>query len=92
MEEKAKEVAEILKLLSNENRLLMFCALMEGPMSVSDIAKKIPNITSSAISQHLSLLKAHKILDSSKNGQTVTYFIADERVNEIINTVKKFYC
>ena len=29
MEEKAKQVAELLKLLANENRLLLLCALLE---------------------------------------------------------------
>jgi len=78
--------------LANENRLLIFCCLMPGPMTVSGIAKCVPKITLSALSQHLTLLKAHGILDCSKSGQNVTYFIADHRVEEIINVLKKHYC
>ncbi len=92
MEEKAKQIAELLKVLANENRLMIVCALMERPMSVSELAKKVPNITQSALSQHLSLLKAHSILDFNKSGQTVTYSIADKRVEEIIYVLKKNYC
>lgn len=92
MEERAKQIAELLKVLANENRLMIFCALMEAPMTVSEIAKYVPNITQSALSQHLGLLKAHGILDFSKSGQNVTYSIADHRVEEIINTLKKYYC
>ncbi|MDR2211058.1 MAG: ArsR family transcriptional regulator, partial [Spirochaetaceae bacterium] len=44
-------------MLANENRLLIFCALMEGPMTVTEIAEKTPNITQSALSQHLALLR-----------------------------------
>lgn len=92
MEIKAKQIAELLKVLANENRLMIFCALMEGPKNVSKIAESVPNITQSALSQHLSLLKAHGILDFTKNGQSITYAIADRRVEEIINVLKKHYC
>lgn len=92
MEEKAKEIAELLKVLANENRLMIFCALMQQSMTVGEIAKYVPNITQSALSQHLNLLKAHGILDSQKSGQNVTYSIADHRVEEIIHVLKKHYC
>ena len=92
MEERAKQIAELLKVLANENRLLIFCGLMERPMTVNEISKRVPNITQSALSQHLSLLKAHGILDFSKSGQNVTYFIADHRVDEVINVLRKYYC
>ena len=92
MEEKAKQIAELLKILANEYRLTVFCALMERPMTVREILKRTPNITRSALSQHLALLKAHGILDYTKSGQSITYTIADHRVCEIIHTLKKYYC
>jgi len=92
MEEKAKQLAELLKVLANENRLMIFCGLMERPMTVSEIAKRVRKITQSALSQHLKLLKAHGVLDSDKSGQSITYSIADRRVNEIIKALQKHYC
>lgn len=92
MQERARKVAELLKVLANENRLLVFCALMDEPLTVGEIARHVPAISQSALSQHLALLKAHGILDSSKSGQNVTYFVADERVGEILRAVKKHYC
>ena len=92
MEERAKQIAQLLKVLANENRLLLFCALMERPMAVGELAGRVPKITQSALSQHLALLKAHGILDSDKSGQSVTYSIADHRVDEIIRVLKKYYC
>ena len=61
-------------------------------MTVSEIAKYVPKITHSALSQHLSLLKAHGILDSDKTGLHVTYSIADHRVEELIKVLKTHYC
>jgi len=90
--EKAKQIAELLKVLANENRLLIFCGLLESPMTVSELAKCVPKITQSALSQHLRILKAHGILDDQKSGQNVIYSIADHRVNEIFKVLQKYYC
>lgn len=92
MEEKAKQIAELLKMLANENRLLILCQLIEGPKTVSKLAEKISHITQSALSQHLALLKAHGILDFTKSGQSITYRIADERVEKVIDVLKQYYC
>jgi len=90
--EDAKEMARILKVLANENRLLIFCALTEQPLTVAQISRYVPNITQSALSQHLNLLKAHNFLDCKKSGQNVTYSVSDMRVSKIIGMLKKYYC
>jgi len=92
MDENAKQIAELLKMLANENRLMIFCCLMERPLTVGEIKNHVPGITQSALSQHLALLKAHGILDFKKTGQNVTYSISDHRVIEIIKVLKKYYC
>ena len=71
MEEQAKKIAELLKLLANEQRLLILCALIPGPMTVGNIHAFTPNITASALSQHLSQLRMAGILDSEKQGMNV---------------------
>ena len=92
MEEKAKEIAALLRVLANENRLLILCNLIKGAKTVSGLCESIPNITQSALSQHLALLKAHGILDFTKTGQNVTYFIADHRVEQVMAVLKQYYC
>ncbi|MCI8623651.1 MAG: winged helix-turn-helix transcriptional regulator [Provencibacterium sp.] len=92
MEEHAKRVAELLKLLANEHRLLILCALTEGPLTVGDIHKHSPRITASALSQHLNLLKNAGILSSQKQGMKVVYWIQDERVIILMESIKEQYC
>ena len=92
MEEKARQIAELLKILANENRLLILCALAQEPMIVGAIAKHVRNITQSALSQHLTLMKAAGILSAEKSGQNITYSIADRRVEEVLKVLKKYYC
>ncbi|MDT8716278.1 winged helix-turn-helix transcriptional regulator [Clostridium sp. 19966] len=92
MLEKAKDISELLKVLANENRLLIVCNLLERPMTVSELHEKINNLTQPALSQHLSILKANKILDSTKNGLTITYYIKDHKIENIIHALKENYC
>ena len=92
MELKAKQIAGLLKVLANENRLLVLCDLIKSPRTVNGLCERIPGITQSALSQHLKLLRAHGILDCTKSGQSVTYFIADHRVEEVIAVLGKHYC
>lgn len=92
MEEKAKGMAELLKLLANEHRLLLLCALGEQPSTVGELHQFVPNITASALSQHLNQLKRSGILDSKKQGLHVTYQIADTRVLELLKVMKQYYC
>ena len=92
MEEKAKLLAELLRILANENRLLILCALIQGAKTVGQINDYVPKITQSALSQHLILMRTAGILESNKQGQMVSYSIADHRVAEILAVLKKYYC
>lgn len=92
MEEQAKKVAALLKLLANEHRLLILCALLDGPLSVGEIHRFTPGITASALSQHLSRLRAAGVLDCEKRGMNVIYKIYDDRVAALTETLKRYYC
>ena len=92
MEEKARQIAALLKVLANENRLLMLCALMKSPLSVGEIAKYVPHITQSALSQHLTLMKTAGILDFHKTGQSVVYHIADHRAEDVLRAIQTHFC
>ena len=97
MEEDAKRLAQLLKLLANKNRLLILsdlisCELISNGRTVGEISGSLPHISQSALSQHLSLLRAAGILSSDKQGLNVRYEIADHRVIEVIAILKKHYC
>jgi len=92
MIDNVKGIAEVMKVLSNENRLMIVCCLLESPMTVGNLNSCISSLSQSALSQHLSLLKAHGILESDKKGLSVTYSIHDSRVSSVINVLKTNYC
>lgn len=92
MERETRQMSELLKVLANENRLLILCRLSRGPKTVGDLGKTLPDITQSALSQHLALLKAHGILSSARAGQKMIYSISDHRVEDVVAMLKKYYC
>lgn len=92
MEEKAKKVAELLKILANEHRLLILCALMKGEQTVGELHRCTPNITASALSQHLGQLKATGLLAWEKRGMNVVYWIEDRRIIPLMQTIEAQYC
>ena len=57
LREKAKTIAELMAQMANENRLLILCALLDGPRTVGELGESVPNITGPALSQHLHKLK-----------------------------------
>ena len=89
---KARKIADLLKLLANEHRLLILCSLISGPLTVSEIHTFTPNITVSELSQHLNQLKTAGILESEKIGMNVVYRIQDERIIALISAIKENYC
>jgi len=92
IDENVKKVASLLKVLANENRLLILCGLIKKPMNVGEIAKLVPKIGQSALSQNLSALKAHRVLDSEKVGQQMIYSIANERVIRVMEVLYENFC
>ena len=89
MREKAREIAELMGLMANENRLLILCALLNGPMTVSELRCEVTDISLSALSQHLQKLRTSNLIDSQKRGQ---YVLKDHRLRSLIALLKQEYC
>lgn len=91
LEQKAAEVAHILKLLAHPKRFLILCKLREWPKTVGDL-EKYCTIGQSQLSQFLGKMKDEGILDSEKNGQFVSYSIRDPRILEMTHALQKIFC
>ena len=92
LEAAAARVAGVLKLLANENRLLILCRLaITGEMPVGDLSKTI-GLSQSALSQHLAKLRADGLVDFRRQGQTLFYRLADEQAAQLLGALKDIYC
>jgi ArsR family transcriptional regulator, virulence genes transcriptional regulator len=92
LERNAAQAAQFLKLLANENRLLILCRLMVMPeMSVNDLAEAV-GLSQSALSQHLGKMREEGLLATRRAAQTVYYRIADPNAARLLALLKGIYC
>lgn len=85
-----EDAAELLKALGNEHRLVIVNALMSGEKSVSELNAMVP-ISQSALSQHLAALRRSHMLKSRKQAQVVFYRICCNKVEQLMQGIRKLY-
>ncbi|MEZ5960597.1 MAG: metalloregulator ArsR/SmtB family transcription factor [Hyphomonadaceae bacterium] len=90
LETRAGEAAELLKLLANDQRLIILCRLSESEMSVSELAKHV-NLAQSALSQHLAKLRAQRLVATRREGQNVHYRLASETAGKLVGALCELY-
>ena len=83
-EEILYDVAELFKVFGDSTRVRIICALFESEMCVCDIAAVL-NMTQSAISHQLRVLKQARLVKYRRDGKTVYYSLADGHIQNIFN-------
>ena len=91
LQSRAIEVSEHLALLSNANRLMVLCHLLDGEQSVGSLQAQL-NLSQSALSQHLAKLRDAGMVSTRRERQTIFYRIADTRVQRMIDALYSIYC
>ena len=83
-EETLFDIAELFKVFGDSTRMKIICCLFESEMCVCDIAELI-NVTQSAVSHQLRVLKQAKLVKYRKEGKVVYYSLSDKHVEIIFN-------
>ena len=88
----AGDAAQLLKLLANEKRLLILCYLAaRGEMTVGELVGVV-KLSQSALSQHLSKLRADGLVEFRRTAQTLHYRVADPRTLRLLQSLKEIFC
>lgn len=91
-EKKAAEVADILRALANERRLMILCKLVEfGEATVGTLVDAV-GISQSALSQHLAKMREERLVTFRRESQTLWYRIADPRIEQLFATMHQLFC
>lgn len=91
-EQQATEVADILRALANERRLMILCKLVElGEASVTTLAEAV-GLSQSALSQHLAKMRDEGVVATRRESQTIWYRITDPRIEQLFATLYELYC
>ena len=85
------DAAALLKALSNEQRLLLLCSLVEGPRSVGQLNERV-TLSQSALSQHLAVLRGSGLVLTRRESQTVYYSLAPGLALKVLEALHAAYC
>jgi DNA-binding transcriptional ArsR family regulator len=91
MQAYAGEAAQLMKALGNEQRLLILCNLLDGPLSVGELNQRI-ELSQSALSQHLALLRELGLVETRREAQTIFYSLPDGPVVRVMAVLQDIYC
>ncbi|MNP42521.1 hypothetical protein D3C76_1362930 [compost metagenome] len=83
-EENLYDLAELFKVFGDTTRIKILCCLFEDEMCVCDIAATI-QMTQSAVSHQLRVLKQARLVKYRKEGKSVYYSLDDSHVRSIFN-------
>ena len=78
------DLAELFKIFGDSTRIKILYALYESELCVCDIAKLL-DVTQSAVSHQLRVLKNSKLVKFRREGKTVYYSLADDHVTRILS-------
>ena len=82
-EERLYDLAELFKVFGDTTRIRILYVLFESEMCVCDIAELL-NLSQSAISHQLKVLKQARLVRNRREGKTVYYFLDDDHVRTVI--------
>jgi DNA-binding transcriptional ArsR family regulator len=85
------DAARLLRALANAQRLEILCALAEGEMSVSELNVRV-DLSQSALSQHLAVLRSEGIVDTRREAQTIFYSMHQGPAASVMETLHGIFC
>ena len=89
-EEELYDLADLFKVFADSTRIRILFVLFESEVCVCDLAEAL-NMTQSAISHQLRILKQNKLVKSRREGKSVFYSLADGHVRTIIDQGREHF-
>lgn len=91
MVRKARNASDFLKALAHETRLLLLCYLAERERSVTEL-ESILSLRQPTVSQQLARLRLDGLVRTRRDGKTIYYSLADEKLHRVINVIYDIFC
>lgn len=91
MRRHAGHAARLLKALGNEKRLQLLCLLVDGERTVGELNSRL-DLSQSALSQHLALLRNDGLVDARREAQAVYYSLSPGPAQHVLETLHGIYC
>ncbi|NTJ67684.1 helix-turn-helix transcriptional regulator [Agrobacterium rhizogenes] len=91
MASRAGEVANLLKTLSHQARLMIVCTLVEGEYSVGELEEKV-DIHQPHLSQHLTVLRSSGIVETRREGKQIFYRLTEAKAAQLVAALYEIFC
>jgi DNA-binding transcriptional ArsR family regulator len=91
LEPRADDAVELLTAMANPKRLMILCHLLDRELSVNQLSELV-DLAQSPLSQHLSKLRALKLVATRRDGQMILYRLASDEVARVLTTLHGIYC
>lgn len=82
-EDQMYDLAELFKVFGDSTRIRILYVLFESDVCVADIAEAL-NMTQSAISHQLRILKQNRLVKARRDGKQIYYSLDDDHVRSVI--------
>lgn len=91
MRASAAEATQLLRVMANEDRLMLLCQLSHGERSVSELEAML-DIRQPTLSQQLAVLRHEAVVGTRREGKHIHYRIVDERVFAMLRSLYELFC
>jgi DNA-binding transcriptional ArsR family regulator len=91
LQSRALRAAGLLKAMSNPVRLMVLCQLAESEKSVGEL-ELVVEVSQSAHSQHLALLRERGLVRSRRAGQSIYYTLDGPEAPALLAALYEVYC
>lgn len=88
---RAGEVAELLRTLANQNRLMIVCTLIEGEYSVGELEDML-GIHQPTLSQQLGVLRDAGLVETRRDAKQVFYRLTEEKAARLVGALYDIFC
>ena len=79
-----KNMSSFFYAFSDDTRLKIIILLTISPLCVTEISNVL-NINQTTVSHQLKILKSLNIVEYDRNGKSITYFIKNGEIQEVLN-------
>lgn len=87
----AGEAVSLLKLLGNEDRLMLLCQISLQERTVTEL-EQLTGITQPTLSQQLGVLRREGLVSTRREGKFICYQLADARALQLMQVVHQLFC
>jgi DNA-binding transcriptional ArsR family regulator len=87
----AEAACALMKVLSNQHRLLLLCELSQGERNVGELEAQL-EIVQPTLSQQLAVLREAQLVQTRRDGKSIYYRVASEQALAVMQVLFEQFC